>query len=199
MFATKGFSVSWLGAFLLGAGLFGFLFVLPLYYQVGLGKNALEAGLFLLPQGVGVALVSPFTGRLTDRFGVRAVVTLGVLAMVVGTAPFVLLDSHPDSVQLVVALVLRGLGLGASLMPTTAAAYQFVAKQTVPRAATLMAISQRIGGSLATAVLAVVLHRWLDATGNNMAFSFGQTFLWALAIGLLALVPALMLPARTRP
>ncbi|GAA0598141.1 DHA2 family efflux MFS transporter permease subunit [Kutzneria viridogrisea] len=199
LFATKGFSVSWLGAFLLGAGLFGFLFVLPLYYQVGLGKNALEAGLFLLPQGVGVALVSPFTGRLTDRFGVRAVVTLGVLAMVVGTAPFVLLDSHPDSVQLVVALVLRGLGLGASLMPTTAAAYQFVAKQTVPRAATLMAISQRIGGSLATAVLAVVLHRWLDATGNNMAFSFGQTFLWALAIGLLALVPALMLPARTRP
>src|SRR5882757_2257057 len=117
LFGTRGFSVSAVGTFLLGAGLFGAMFVIPLYYQLGQGQTALQAGLMLLPQGVGVALVSPFTGRLTDRFGVRAVVAVGVLAIVAGTIPFTMLGEHPDTALLVGALVVRGLGLGATMMP----------------------------------------------------------------------------------
>jgi MFS family permease len=149
----------------------------------------------LLPQGVGVALVSPFTGRLTDRFGVRAVVAVGVLAIVAGTIPFTLLGDHPDTAVLVGALVVRGLGLGATMMPTMAAAYLVVGKESVPRAATLLTRGQRVGGSLATAVLAVILHSRLASNPAPVAFS--QTFLCALVIALLALAPALMLPRKS--
>jgi EmrB/QacA subfamily drug resistance transporter len=195
LFGTRGFSVSAVGTFLLGAGLFGAMFVIPLYYQLGQGQNALQAGLMLLPQGVGVALVSPFTGRLTDRFGVRAVVAVGVLAIVAGTIPFTMLGDHPDTAVLVGALVVRGLGLGATMMPTMAAAYLVVGKESVPRAATLLTICQRVGGSLATAVLAVILHSRL--AGNPAPVAFSQTFLCALVIALFALAPALMLPRKT--
>ena len=196
LFARREFRVSALGTFLLGAALFGTMFVLPLFYQQAQGRSAIAAGLLLVPQGIGVAICSPFAGRLTDRFGARTVVPAGVIALLLGTLPFTQLGSQPPDAVLIAALTLRGFGLGATMMPTMTAAYQVVSKDLVPRAATLLNICQRVGGSVGTALLAVVLHWRITAGSGQLAPAFSQTFWWSLGLSALALVPALSLPNR---
>ena len=48
---------------------FGALLLIPLYYQTVRGASALEAGLLLVPQGLGAMITMPLAGKLTDRYG----------------------------------------------------------------------------------------------------------------------------------
>ena len=112
---------------------------------------------------------------------------------------------------------LMGLGMGAAMMPAMSAAYQTLQHQQLARATTALNIIQRVGGSIGTALLSVVLTHQLtsaipasDGSGLAAAHSvpaaeqaqiapaiadaFGNTFWWAAGIIALATIPALMLP-----
>ena len=65
----SGFWASSATTFVLGGALFGAMILIPLYYQLVHGASALEAGLLIAPQGLGVAIGMPIAGRLADRFG----------------------------------------------------------------------------------------------------------------------------------
>jgi len=117
----------------------------------------------------------------------------------------------------------RGLGLGMTMMPAMSAAYATLETAAVPRATTALNILNRVGGSIGTALLAVILQsRITDAFGAGaglgsaeaaspaahaaaapaLAHAFGSTFWWAAAMVAASFVPALLLPrasARTAP
>ena len=83
-----------------------------------------------------------------------------------------------------------------------AAAYATLEHQQVPRATPMLNVIQRVGGSLGTAVLAVVLqHQLADAGGRGpaaVANGFGRTYWWAMAFTAVAMVPALVLARAQR-
>ena len=64
--------------FLFGAAFFGAMLLLPLYYQIVRGQSALDAGLLMVPQGLGAMLTMPIAGRLTDRTGAGRIVLVGL-------------------------------------------------------------------------------------------------------------------------
>src|SRR4029077_14974362 len=134
LFRSRGFRAATATTFLLGGTLFGTLLVLPLYYQVDRGESALNAGLLLAPQGLGAAVMLPISGRLTDRLGGGPVVVAGCSLIVLGTLPLVFLTNHTSFALLGGVLFVRGLGLGASIQPSTAAAYAMLDSSQVPRA-----------------------------------------------------------------
>ena len=148
------------------------MFLLPLYYQVARGQEAWVAGLLMAPQGIGAACIMRWAGSVTDRVGPRRVVPVGILLMAVGHDPAGL-RHHPRPTRcwLAVTLFVRGLGLGLSMMPVTAAAYYDLSHAEIPKASTVMNIVRLIGGSVATALFAVVLERQivanLGAAGNE--------------------------------
>jgi EmrB/QacA subfamily drug resistance transporter len=182
--------------FALAMSLFGAMFLLPLYLQVARGLSPLEAGLVLAPQGVGAAIVMPLSGRLTDRIGAGRVVLCGLALMTLGTLPLAWVDSSTSYLLLSVALVVRGVGLGASMMPAQAAAFALMGRDTgaARKTSTLNAI-QRMGGALGVTLLSVVLHHQLSATGAT-AGAFAASFEWVVGLTLVAFVPALFLPRR---
>ena len=143
--------------------LFGAMFVLPLYYQVVRGQGALDAGLLLAPQGLGAACAMPIAGRLTDRAGAGRIVPFGVIIASAGTAVFTQLAADTSFTLLGVSLYVRGVGLGMTMMPSMAAAYQTLDRPAVPRATTAINIIRTVGGSLGTAILSVVLERPIAA------------------------------------
>ena len=55
--------------FLLAGALFGGMILMPLYWQQIRGESVVDTGLLTAPMGVGMALVMPLVGRLTDRVG----------------------------------------------------------------------------------------------------------------------------------
>jgi len=216
LFRSRGFRAAAIATFLFGGALFGTLLVLPLYYQVDRGQSALDAGLLLAPQGLGAALMLPISGRLTDRLGGGPVVVAGCCVIALATVPWVFVSDQTPYALLGVVLFIRGLGLGATIQPTIAAAYALIDSSQVPRATAALNTLRQAGGSIGTALLAVVLQHEgaaaLPATSGGgggllaplspgereqisgpVATAFGHTFMWALVMALLAIVPAVAL------
>jgi EmrB/QacA subfamily drug resistance transporter len=216
LFGSRGFRAAASLTFLLGGALFGTLLTLPLYYQVDRGQTALHAGLLLAPQGIGAAVALPISGRLTDRLGGGPVVVAGTSLLAAATLPLVFVTAHTPYVLLGCVLFVRGLGLGAAIQPATAAAYALLDSSQIPRATAALNTLRQIGGSIGTALLAVVLaHESAAATSSAsggaggllrplpaglraeisgpVATAFDHTFMWALAIALLAIIPAVVL------
>src|SRR6516165_2235208 len=87
-FKNRNFSIANICIFVIGATLFGSMFLLPIYYQVARGQPAWTAGLLMAPQGIGAACIMRWAGSVTDRFGPRRVVPFGILLMAAATVPF---------------------------------------------------------------------------------------------------------------
>ncbi|MGZ6639654.1 MAG: hypothetical protein ACXVII_43365, partial [Solirubrobacteraceae bacterium] len=118
-------------------------------------------------------------------------------------------------------LFVRGIGVGCTMMPAMAAAYATLSRSAVPRATTALNVLQRVGGSIGTALLAVVLENQIKAAvphaagisggsltaippelrarlADPLAHAFTHTFWWAVAMTAVALVPAALLAFRVR-
>jgi EmrB/QacA subfamily drug resistance transporter len=216
LFGSRGFAAAAGTNLLVGIALFGALILVPLYYQTVRDQSPLATGLLLMPQGVGAALAMPIAGWLTDRVGARLVVPTGLVLAVLGTAAFTQIGGETSYAYLAGALFLIGLGLGSTIMPSMAVAYQAVSREAVAHATSAINVIQRVAGSVGTALLAVVLQRTiaanvagldggLDAVAASskaggassttaLADAFGTTFWVAFVLVALALVPALLLP-----
>jgi EmrB/QacA subfamily drug resistance transporter len=212
LFRSAGFSAAAASVFLLGAALFGAMLLLPLYYQVDRGESALSAGLLMAPQGIGASLVMPISGRLTDRIGGGRVALFGIAVMALATIPLVVVGPTSSYAWLALVLFVRGIALGCSMMPAMASAYAVVRSDQVPGATSVLNTLQRLGGSIGTALLAVVLSDQAraalgsGAAGSGgliqtlspavrdhdaapLASAFGTAFWWALGATLIALIP----------
>ena len=220
LFRHRSFSAASGTTFLLGAALFGTMIVLPLYYQLARGESALTAGLLMAPQGLGAAFAMPIAGRITDRIGGGPVALVGVIVLTLATVPFAFVGPHTPYALLASVLVVRGLGLGGAMMPAMAAAYATLARPAVPRATSTLNVVQRVGGSVGTAALAVILqHEIRVAVGNaaggsgalrkpppgvqekaaaGLANAFGNTFWWAVGMSAIAVIPAAVLALNSR-
>jgi predicted MFS family arabinose efflux permease len=99
----------------------------------------------------------PISGRLTDRLGGGPVVFGGCLLLVVATAPLMFVTGHTPYPLLAGVLFVRGVGLGAAVQPSVAAAYQLLDSAQVPRATAALNTLRQIGGSIGTTLLAVIL------------------------------------------
>ncbi|WP_436701937.1 DHA2 family efflux MFS transporter permease subunit [Nocardioides sp. BYT-33-1] len=222
LFANRLFSSGSVAVFLVAVGLFGGMLLLPLYYQTVRGEGALNAGLLLAPQGLGAIVAMIIGGRLTDRIGAGYVVPVGVLIALVGTYPFTQITDDTSYVWLSIALFVRGMGLGAVMMPTISSAYAKLPKDKVSRAAPTISAIQQIGGSLGGALLVTALTSHLtglmsdqgiqgsgaggadqlssipaDAMaviGPLLADSFGFAFWVAFGLTAAILIPAMALP-----
>lgn len=188
-------SASLLGL-LTGAALFGALLLLPLYWQVVRGQSALDAGLLLIPQGVGTLISRGLAGRLTDRIGPRWVGFVGFAVVTAATVPFGFVTDHTDNVFLMAALLVRGVGMGAATIPLTSTAFVGLPGPDVPSASIITRVAQQVGGSLGTAVLAVILQAATSGSGDP-AQAFRQAFWWSVGFTAVAVPLCLLLPGRT--
>jgi len=191
----RGYATSSALMFLSGVMLIGGLFLLPLYYQQARGASALQAGLLLAPQGVGVAIGALGAARLVDKMGVsiRLIALIGMALLTLATVPYVLATAHTSEALLSLVLVVRGAGLGLVIIPMTNAAYIGLPHSAIPSVTTGVRIFQQIGGAIGTAVLAVILQHAFSATGNP-AHAFDTAFAWVLGLTALSFIPALLLP-----
>ncbi|HEV2784094.1 MAG TPA: DHA2 family efflux MFS transporter permease subunit [Actinophytocola sp.] len=194
LFRQRAFATSAVTNLLIAVALFGMLVLIPLYWQLIRGQDALATGLLLTPQAIGAGVAMPLAGRITDRAGAGVVVPIGLGLALAGTLAYTQVTADTSYVLLAAALFTIGLGLGASIMPSMAAAYHGMTRADVPAATSALTTVQRLGSSIGTAVLAVVLQR---SIGSGAA-GFGSTFWVALALIAVALVPALMLPRLRR-
>ena len=216
----RGFATAAALNFLLMIALFGSLILIPLYYQVVRHQSPLQIGLLLGPQGVGAALALPLAGWLTDKIGARVVASAGMLIAMLGMLAYTQVGAATPYAYLAVALLVVGVGIGATVTPSMAAAFQALSRAETPRGTSALNAIQRIAGAIGTALFAIILQHAITAslaahpggttaiaalsrhapehTAAALASAFGATFWVAVALIGTAVVPALLLPRPRR-
>jgi EmrB/QacA subfamily drug resistance transporter len=195
LYRRSTFASASLTMFWLGAALFGAMILLPLYWQGIRHESVVDTGLLTGPQGLGAAMVMPIAGRLTDRMGGGVLALFGVLVCAIATIPFGLIGPHTAAAWLCIAMWVRGVGIGFAFMPAMTAAFAALERSELAHATPQLNVLQRVGGSIGTAVLAVVLQRSLHGvhTLDAAAGAYGTAFWWALGLTALAIAPCIVL------
>ncbi len=171
--------------------------LLPIYLIRACAQSPGGVGLLLAPLGVGMMCVYPATGWLTKRFGIRHVSFGGGLVALLGTLPLAYLGSHGLVVgAFVLALFVRGAGMGAVGVPAVSAAYASVPRGDLPMASTAVNIVQRLGGPVMTTLMSTFLG-WRSRSVHGPAASHGvfmQAFLLLAAGQAILALAAMRLP-----
>jgi EmrB/QacA subfamily drug resistance transporter len=198
----RGFGAAAAVNLLLMVALFGSLILIPLYYQQVRHEGTVAIGLLLAPQGLGAALALPLAGRLTDKLGARGVASAGMVLAALGMLAYTQVGPGTSYLYLSAALLVVGAGVGATVVPSMAAAFQALTRAETPRATSAINVIQRLGGAVGTALFAIVLSgqagTGVRGGADALAGSFGTTFWVAAGLIAVAVVPALLLPPRPR-
>jgi EmrB/QacA subfamily drug resistance transporter len=144
---------------LFAAAFFGAGLLLPSYLQQVLHQTPMQAGVHLIPQGLGAMLTMRLAGPLVDRQGPGKFVLAGIALIIAGLGTFAFgVARHAGYVPtLLVALAIMGLGMGCTMMPLSVASVQALAPHEIARGTTLMSVSHQVGGSMGTALMAMIL------------------------------------------
>lgn len=199
LYLIRAYSSASAVIFFLGAALFSAMFLLPLYFQDARSDDALRTGLLLIPQGIGSAIGMNRSARATHRIGAGLTSLLGVLILTIGTFPFLFIQTNTPYWLIEAAMLVRGIGVGLAFTPATTAAFASVRNAQVDDASPQLNMIQRVGGSLGTAIIAVVLQsrlahvRLAPQSPARIARSFDQTYRWVIGMSIVALVPSILL------
>ncbi|MDE3133384.1 MAG: DHA2 family efflux MFS transporter permease subunit [Acidobacteriota bacterium] len=189
------FSAASIVMFALGAAVFGAMILMPLYWQELRGYSVIETGLLTGPQGLGMAITMPLAARMADRYGGGPVALVGVVVTALLTIPFGLIGAHTSVVLLSFAMFVRGAGMGSSFMPAMTAAFAALDRSEVSHATPQLNVLNRVGGSVGTTILAVVLANAERGahTASAAASAYGTAFWWSAAMAALAVIPCVVL------
>jgi EmrB/QacA subfamily drug resistance transporter len=149
-----------------GAGL-----LLPSYFQQVLHQTPMQAGVHMIPQGLGAMLTMRLTGPLVDRQGPGKVVLVGIALITagLGTFAFGVAKQAEYLPTLLIGLAIMGLGMGCTMMPLSVASVQALAPHQIARGTTLISVSHQVGGSMGTALMSMILTNQFNRSENISA------------------------------
>jgi predicted MFS family arabinose efflux permease len=144
---------------LLYAGFYGLFYFLAQFLQEVQGFSPVQAGLAFLPMPASVFLSSQFTSRvLMRRLPEKVVMLLGTGVGTVGLVLATRIGTHTSYLQIVVSLVLLGVGAGMTFVALTSASLEDVAPDVAGAASGLVNVSQQLGAAVGLAVLVTVFN-----------------------------------------
>ncbi|RIQ35919.1 DHA2 family efflux MFS transporter permease subunit [Jiangella rhizosphaerae] len=197
-FRSRAFSAGNATAFLLTASLFGTLFLIAQFMEIGLGHTPFEAGLRLVPWTGCLMVVAPVAGALVDRLGERPFLVGGLLLQAGGFA-WLALIAEPGMAYapLVPPLVISGIGIAMAIPATQNSVVGAVPAHMIGKGAGTNTMLRQLGGVFGIAVLVAV---FAGRGGYASPREFTDGFVAALAgAALLALAGAaagLLIPRR---
>ncbi len=174
------------------SGMFAMFFFNTLYIQRVLGFGPLEAGLAFLPFTGGIMVSASLAAQLAPRIGVRPVAAAGFVLTAAGLVLLTQLPVHGSyATDVLPALVLSSLGMGAVFMPLTLIATTGLADADQGLASGLFNTSQQVGGALGLAVLSTLATSRTTAAGGSPAHGLVVGFHWAFGAGAVVTLAAL--------
>jgi MFS transporter, DHA2 family, methylenomycin A resistance protein len=175
IFHSPAFSAAVVVATMMTFGMYGLLFLLPLYLQTIQHQSAVMAGIELLPMSVTFFLVSPLAGRVAIRIGPRVLVGAGMALTGMGILALSMPLIRSGYGAIAASLFLVGLGLGAITGPIATAAVANAPSEQSGLSSSLVNVGRMVGATLGVAALGILFGARLEeATKNVPLFTNGM-------------------------
>jgi MFS family permease len=136
----------------------GSFFVLPLYLQLVLGKDALHTGITILPISVAMMIAAVVGGRLADRVSPRRIVRVGLALLFVALIGMgASISPSLTSPLFLVSLGVFGAGVGFTVAQLGNVVMSAVDQSRTSEVGGLQGAAQSLGSSLGTALIGAIL------------------------------------------
>lgn len=157
VFKNRTFALATGVSFVVTAGMFSSIFLLPLFLQNFRGLGAMKTGILLFPQALASGLTMPISGRLFDRFGPRPLMTTGLVLLCLATWKLSFLDVTTSDSSIRLILIVRGMAMGLVMMPAMTTAMNTLSGPLVARGSALSNVLRQLFGAFGTAIFATLL------------------------------------------
>jgi DHA2 family multidrug resistance protein len=154
----RSFAVGCALSFCLGVGLFGSVYLMPVYLAFVRGHDAFEIGTIMLVTGVAQLVTAPFAAVLERRLGAPLLTSIGFALFATGLAMSALQSRVADFDEMFWPQVVRGVAIMFCLLPPTRLALGSLSEIQVPDASGLFNLMRNLGGAIGIAVIDTILY-----------------------------------------
>ena len=187
-FRDRNFSIGCLLSFLLGTGLFGSVYLMPVFLAYVRDHNAFEIGKIMLVTGVAQLIAAPVAVFLVRRIDERLLSAVGFLLFAVGLGLSSAQTTATDFDEMFWPQLIRGCAIMFCILPPTQLALGHLARSAVEDASGLFNLMRNLGGAIGIALIDTVIY--------TRAPEHGQAFVDRLTAGDLATAKSLGLRAQ---
>jgi DHA2 family multidrug resistance protein len=155
---TRSFAVGCALSFCLGVGLFGSVYLMPVFLAYVRRHDAFEIGAIMLVTGVAQLATAPIAGSLESRFDPRWLSAAGFALFALGLGCSALQSRVADFDEMFWPQVLRGIAIMFCLLPPTRLALAALPEADVPDASGLFNLMRNLGGAIGIALIDTILY-----------------------------------------
>lgn len=178
-FKNKNFSFGCIYSFILGVGLYGVVYLLPLFLFTIAGYNTLQIGITMVVTGIFQFASAPLAGKMVD-IGVdkRIILALGFATFAFGCYLNSFLTAESKYWEMFVPQMVRGLALMFCFMPINDLALGTMRKDEVQNASGLYNLTRNLGGAIGLAIInSLIISNskiYAQSMKENMSFTSQQ-------------------------
>lgn len=183
VFRNRNFWSGAVIATIVGLGLYGSVYILPLFLGQVRGFSPLQIGQIMSISGIAMFIGGPLSGALTKRYDPRLVVGMGIVLVTAGLWGNAQLTAQSGFNELMWPQALRGIGLIMTMVPVSNLALGTLPPPMVANASGLFTVVRNLGGAIGIAALNTLtyhftaLHEQEIASGLDPARPEVQAFL----------------------
>ena len=160
LFKMRIFTVSAIVTLVTGFAMMGSLFYIPLFVQGVIGSSATNSGLVTMPMMITMAIASAIAGQVMSRLGKYRLLGIGgLIVMVAGMLVMSRLDVDSSRQDVTLAMIVFGIGLGASMPTFMLAVQNAVPYRVLGSSTSAMQFLRSVGGTMGVAVMFTVIQR----------------------------------------
>lgn len=152
------FAVGCLLSFVLGIGLFGSVYMMPVFLGFARGHEALEIGEIMLVTGIAQLATAPLAVALERRMGARLLTTAGFALFASGLGLSAFQTPETDFAGMFWPQVIRGVAIMFCLLPPTRLALGHLDAAAVPDASGLFNLMRNLGGAIGIALIDSIIY-----------------------------------------
>jgi EmrB/QacA subfamily drug resistance transporter len=169
VFKSLPFAAAAVISFVLGAGLYGSTYLLPLFVQQIQNLTPTQAGLLLMPAGFVLVVVFPVAGALSDRISAGVMIAFGMAVFAYASWLTAHVTVSTGFWTLAAWTAVSRIGLGAVFPSLSSASLQVLPPEALAQGSGAMNFTRQLGGAIGTNLLGVVLERRTAFHGDVLA------------------------------
>lgn len=175
LFKNRTFTASTIVTFVGTIGLYGGIFLIPLFMENLRNYTAMQTGMLMFPSAITAGIMMPISGKIADKVGAKPLVFAGLALLGLATIGLRYVDLDTPYHVIFWLLIVRGFGLGLFMMPVVVAGMNTVPFSKIARASAINNAVRQISGSFGIAILTTVLQKRQLFHLNHMAEHINNT------------------------
>jgi DHA2 family multidrug resistance protein len=168
-YTNRNFTLGSFYTFLIGIGMYGTTYLVPLFLAQVRGYSSLQIGLTVVVAGLFMMILSPFSTQVARRLDLRIMLGIGLSLFAVSMYLTAMsLSNQTGFWELFVPQALRGIALMFCYLPANMIALGTVPPDKLKNAAGLYNLTRELGGALGLATIGTVLNDRLHFHWNRL-------------------------------